>query len=100
MENEIKRLQEEKASAQEVRILENAAKIRDKEKELGILLDEEKKNGKTAHPTMLREISTEDIASVVSSWSGIPPLISSPRRKVKSFLIWSRLCMKELGWAG
>ena len=42
MENEIKRLQEEKASAVRSQDFENAAKIRDKEKELQILLDEEK----------------------------------------------------------
>ena len=42
MENEIKRLQEEKASAVRSQDFENAAKIRDKEKDLQTLLDDEK----------------------------------------------------------
>ncbi len=72
MENEIKRLQEEKASAVRSQDFENAAKIRDKEKELQILLDEEKEKWKNSSSHDVKEISTEDIASVVSSWSGIP----------------------------
>lgn len=72
MENEIKRLREEKASAVRSQDFENAAKIRDKEKELQILLDEEKEKWKNSSSHDVKEISTEDIASVVSSWSGIP----------------------------
>lgn len=72
MENEIKRLQEEKASAVRSQDFENAAKIRDKEKELQTLLDEEKEKWKNSSSHDIKEISTEDIASVVSAWSGIP----------------------------
>lgn len=72
MENEIKRLQEEKASAVRSQDFENAAKIRDKEKELQTLLDEEKEKWKNSSSHDVKEISTEDIASVVSAWSGIP----------------------------
>ncbi|MDE6412784.1 MAG: ATP-dependent Clp protease ATP-binding subunit, partial [Eubacterium sp.] len=72
MENEIKRLQEEKASAVRSQDFENAAKIRDKEKELKTLLSEEKEKWKNSSSHDVKEITTEDIASVVSSWSGIP----------------------------
>ena len=72
MENEIKRLKEEKADAVRSQDFENAAKIRDKEKELQTLLDEEKEKWKNSSSHDVKEISTEDIASVVSSWSGIP----------------------------
>lgn len=72
MEQEIKRLQEEKASAVKSQDFENAAKIRDKEKELQKLLDEEKEKWKNCSTREIKEVSTEDIASVVSSWSGIP----------------------------
>ena len=72
MENEIKRLQEEKAYAVRSQDFENAAKIRDKERELQTLLDEEKEKWKNSSSHGVKEITTEDIASVVSSWSGIP----------------------------
>lgn len=72
MENEIKRLKEEKAAAVRSQDFENAAKIRDKEKELQTLLDEEKEKWKNSSSHDVKEVSTEDIASVVSSWSGIP----------------------------
>ncbi len=72
MENEIKRLQEEKASSVRSQDFENAAKIRDREKELQTLLDEEKEKWKNSSSHDVKEISTEDIASVVSAWSGIP----------------------------
>ncbi|MDE5995388.1 MAG: AAA family ATPase, partial [Eubacterium sp.] len=72
MEIEIKRLQEEKASAVRSQDFENAAKIRDKERELQTLLDEEKEKWKNSSSHGVKEITTEDIASVVSSWSGIP----------------------------
>ena len=72
MENEIKRLQEEKASAVRSQDFENAAKIRDKEKDLQTLLDDEKEKWKNSSSHDVKEISTEDIASVVSAWSGIP----------------------------
>lgn len=72
MEQEIKRLQQEKASAVKSQDFENAAKIRDKEKELQTLLDEEKEKWKNRSGKDIKEVTTEDIANVVSSWSGIP----------------------------
>lgn len=72
MEQEIKRLEQEKASAVKSQDFEAAAKIRDKEKELQNLLDEEKEKWKNLSGKEIKEVSTEDIANVVSSWSGIP----------------------------
>lgn len=72
MEQEIKRLEQEKASAVKSQDFEVAAKIRDKEKELQTLLDEEKEKWKNLSGKEIKEVSTEDIANVVSSWSGIP----------------------------
>lgn len=72
MEQEIKRLEQEKASAVKSQDFENAAKIRDKEKDLQTLLDEEKEKWKNLSGKEIKEVSTEDIANVVSSWSGIP----------------------------
>ena len=72
MEQEIKRLQQEKSSAVKSQNFEQAAKIRDKEKELQTLLDEEKEKWKNSSGRDIKEVTTEDIANVVSSWSGIP----------------------------
>ncbi|MCD7722750.1 MAG: ATP-dependent Clp protease ATP-binding subunit [Clostridiales bacterium] len=72
MEKEIKSLKEEKAAAVRSQDFENAAKIRDREKELTSLLDDEKKKWKDASGRDVKEVTTQDIASVVSAWSGIP----------------------------
>lgn len=72
MEKELKSLEEEKASAVRAQDFEQAAVIRDKENSLKTLLDEEKEKWKNLSSHQVKEISTEDIASVVSSWTGIP----------------------------
>ena len=51
---------------------ESAAKLRDKEKELQTLLDGEKEKWKNCSSREIKEVTTEDIANVVSAWSGIP----------------------------
>lgn len=72
MEKEIKILDEEKSSAVKSQNFERAAEIRDKEKSLKTLLEEEKEKWKNLSSHQVKEISTEDIAAVVSSWTGIP----------------------------
>lgn len=72
MDLEIKRLKEEKADAVRSQDYESAAKIRDKEKDLQKLLDEEREKWKNSSSHDVKEVTTEDIASVVSAWSGIP----------------------------
>lgn len=72
MDLEIKRLKEEKADAVRSQDYESAAKIRDEEKELQKLLDEEREKWKNSSSHDVKEVTTEDIASVVSAWSGIP----------------------------
>lgn len=72
MEKELKSLEEEKASAVRGQNYEQAAQIRDKGKKLKTLLDEEKGKWKELSAHQVKEISADDIASVVSSWTGIP----------------------------
>ena len=72
MEKELKSLEEEKSSAVRAQDYEQAAVIRDKENKLKTLLDEEKEKWKNLSSHQVKEISVEDIASVVSSWTGIP----------------------------
>lgn len=72
MELEIKRLKDEKASAVRSQDYENAAKIRDKENEIQTLLDEEKEKWKNSSSHDVKQVEVEDIANIVSQWSGIP----------------------------
>lgn len=72
MELEIKRLNEEKASAVRSQDYEAAAKIRDREKELQTLLDDEKDKWKNSSSHDVKQVEVEDIADIVSQWSGIP----------------------------
>lgn len=72
MELEIKRLKDEKASAVRSQDYEAAAKIRDRENELQTLLDEEKEKWKNSSSHGVKQVEVEDIADIVSQWSGIP----------------------------
>lgn len=72
MEKELKSLEEEKSSAVRAQDFEQAAVIRDKETKLKTLLDDEKKKWKDLSSHQVKEVTTDDIASVVSSWTGIP----------------------------
>ena len=72
MEKEVKSLEEEKTSAVRSQDFEQAAKLRDKEKNLKTLLDEETEKWKNLSSHQVKEVSSEDIAEVVSSWTGIP----------------------------
>ena len=72
MEKEVKSLEEEKTSAVRSQDFEQAAKLRDKEKNLKTLLDEETEKWKNLSSHQVKEVSSEDISEVVSSWTGIP----------------------------
>lgn len=72
MEKELKSLEEEKASAVRNQNYEQAAILRDKQNKLKTLLDEEKEKWRNLSSHEVKEITVEDIASVVSSWTGIP----------------------------
>lgn len=72
MEAEIKRLEQEKQSAVTAQDFESAASIRDKENSLKELLDGEKEKWKNSSSHDVKAVSTEDIAAIVSGWTGIP----------------------------
>lgn len=74
MEAEIKRLSQEKQSAVNSQNFEDAAKLRDKENELKDLLSQEKEKWKNSSSHEVPEVTPEDIATVVSNWTGIPVL--------------------------
>ena len=72
MENEIKRLNAEKQDAVNNQKFEDAAKFRDKANELTKLLDDEKSKWRNSSNHDVKAVSSDEIAQVVSSWTGVP----------------------------
>ena len=71
-ENTIKSLEKEKAEAVNAQDFERAAKIRDEEKKLREELENKKKEWQEKSRHKNGEVTAEDIAVIVSSWTGIP----------------------------
>lgn len=72
MEDEIKRLDAEMQDAVTNQEFESAATLRDKENELKKLLDEEKTKWKNSSSHEAKAVTSDEIAQVVSSWTGVP----------------------------
>ena len=72
MEDEVNSLRAEKESAIRAQEFESAAKLRDKEQELRGALDAYRNQWEDQHRGGIKEVTPEDIASVVSGWTGIP----------------------------
>ncbi len=72
MEDEIKRLNAEKQAAVNNQKFEEAAKLRDKSNELTKLLDDEKSKWQNSSNHDVKAVSSDEIAQVVSSWTGVP----------------------------
>ena len=72
IENTLKSLEQEKAEAVNTQDFERAAKIRDEEKKLREELDNKKKEWQEKNEHKNDEVTGEDIAEIVSSWTGVP----------------------------
>lgn len=72
LEVKLKVLAEEKASAVNAQDFEAAAKLRDEEKELAAKLEETKNTWQEQSSRSTGEVGEQDIAQIVSSWTGIP----------------------------
>lgn len=72
IEEKIKKLEAEKSAAVNEQDFERAAKIRDDEKTLKVELDHRKKEWQDKNEKMTGEVTKDDIAHIVSIWSGIP----------------------------
>lgn len=72
MEDQLKNLSDEKAAAINTQDFERAAKLRDEEKELSEKLSEQKKNWEEKNSRSTGEVTSREIAEIVSSWTGIP----------------------------
>lgn len=72
LEDEIEKLEKEKASAVNEQDFERAAKIRDEQKKIQTELDTAKKDWQDKQKSNCGEVTSEDIAKIVSDWTGIP----------------------------
>lgn len=72
LEQEIKRISDEKNEAINAQNFEQAADLRDKEKTLTQKLTVQKKEWEEGNAHASGEVTPEEIADVVSSWTGIP----------------------------
>ncbi len=71
-EDKIKEIEAEKSSAINQQEFERAATLRDQQKELQDKLDTAKKQWQEQQGNSKSEVTAEDIARVVSDWTGIP----------------------------
>ena len=72
LEEEVKRLAEEKKSAVNEQDFERAARLRDEEKEAAERLEKEKDRWQEKNAGITGEVGEREIAEIVSSWTGVP----------------------------
>ena len=72
LEGKVKELEQEKAEAVNNQDFERAAKVRDEEKKLREELESKKKEWQEKNEHKNGEVTSEDIAQIVSSWTGVP----------------------------
>ena len=72
VEDELLKIRKEKESAVKLQEFEKAAKLRDKERKCLERYSEIKKEWETGRTKDKIEVTVEDVAEVVSSWSGVP----------------------------
>ena len=72
LEDKIADYEKEKASAVNEQDFERAAKLRDEQKEVQAQLDKAKKEWQEKQKDVNGEVTAEDIAKIVSDWTGIP----------------------------
>ena len=72
LENQVKQVTADKQEAVKNQDYERAAHLRDREKELAAKLEEERDAWKKQNQGREATVTTEDIAEIVSQWTGIP----------------------------
>lgn len=72
LEDRIKELKNEKAAAVNAQEFEKAAQYRDEEKKLTEQLEKQKQEWVEKNAGVTGEVTPEDIAEIVSSWTGVP----------------------------
>ena len=72
IEDRVKELEAEKSSAVNQQEFERAAKIRDEQKQLKEELEKLKTSWKENQDSNTQEVTSENIAEIVSNWTGVP----------------------------
>ncbi len=72
LEEEVKRLAAEKEAAVNEQDFERAAQLRDEEKKIKEQLEAERNRWQEQNASATNEVTAEDIAQIVSSWTGVP----------------------------
>ncbi len=72
LEEQVSKLGGEKEAAVKAQDFERAARLRDEEKALRQKLEEQKKAWQRSSARSMNEVGEEEIAAIVSSWTGIP----------------------------
>ena len=72
LEEEISNVSKDKEEAVRTQKFEKAASLRDKEKELKAKYEKEQKKWKNKNNKAITDITEENIAEVIASWTGIP----------------------------
>jgi len=72
LEKELEEIKKQKDEAINIQNFEKAADLRDKEKELKEELEEKRKNWNEKKSSNEGSITEEDIAQIVSTWTGVP----------------------------
>jgi len=72
LEDRIKEVSQEKAAAVNMQEFERAAKLRDEEKQLTEKLNTDKTSWRESSSHSTGEVTPQEIAQIVSSWTGIP----------------------------
>ena len=72
LEDEVKRLDEEKKASVNEQDFERAARLRDEEKDISARLEELRAQWQEKNAGITGEVSEREIAEIVSSWTGVP----------------------------
>ncbi|MDO4732349.1 MAG: ATP-dependent Clp protease ATP-binding subunit [Bacillota bacterium] len=72
LENKLAQVQKEKEAAVNAQEFEQAAHLRDREKELTAQLEEGRKGWQKSNTTKTQVVDAEAIAQVLSNWTGVP----------------------------
>ena len=72
LEEEIETVKKEKEAAITTQEYEKAAQLRDRERELSEKLKSTKENWKSESTSVTKKVTPEEIAEVVSTWTGVP----------------------------
>ena len=96
-EKEYEKATKEKEAAVKAQEFEKAASMRDRTKELKIKIENLKKMWEKAQGVVERQVSSEDIAKVVSQWTGIPVFKLEEKESVKLINMGEALHKRVVG---